>query len=420
MRILVLTNLYPPHGTGEYEERCQKIVRGLQQAGHTVRVLTSDYAQPGVPFVPEPGVLRRLYLHGYGGSPFLPMRDLFQVERANHHIFKEELFFNEPDLIHIWNMAGLPKSLLHAAESAAARTVYDIGDHWIDRGLRNDPWLSWWNDPALRGRLAWRWFLRTFGVASYISRYVPLSPVRLLKLQKSCFVSDFLRKQTVLRGFPLGTSPVIHPGIECDRYVWKGDHMWVRKLLWTGRIHPERDPATALQSLASTVNRLPENMTIDFRGQGDSSYLKSLKAEAERLGVAKRVNFAPLGPREHLNVYARYDAYIYSSNCGEAFPAGPLEAMASGLPVIVCPDGGAAEQVEDGVHGFHFKAGHPESLSRAILRLIQSPDAGKAMAWTARGHVESRFHFDHYLRAIEKFLQETIVQPATGSIRKPA
>ena len=33
MRILVLSNLYPPHGLGGYEERCKTTVNALRGAG---------------------------------------------------------------------------------------------------------------------------------------------------------------------------------------------------------------------------------------------------------------------------------------------------------------------------------------------------------------------------------------------------
>ncbi len=41
LRILVVTNLYPPHYHGGYELRCAQVAEAMQSAGHTVRVLTS-------------------------------------------------------------------------------------------------------------------------------------------------------------------------------------------------------------------------------------------------------------------------------------------------------------------------------------------------------------------------------------------
>jgi hypothetical protein len=41
MRILFLSNFYPPAGNGGYEKWCQEVAQGLRLAGHEVRVLTS-------------------------------------------------------------------------------------------------------------------------------------------------------------------------------------------------------------------------------------------------------------------------------------------------------------------------------------------------------------------------------------------
>ena len=43
MKILVLTNLYPPHHAGTYDLRCQSVTELLRLRGHSVLVLTSNH-----------------------------------------------------------------------------------------------------------------------------------------------------------------------------------------------------------------------------------------------------------------------------------------------------------------------------------------------------------------------------------------
>ena len=43
MKLLFITNLYPPHSIGGYEEVCHDIAEGLKQRGHTVVILTSCF-----------------------------------------------------------------------------------------------------------------------------------------------------------------------------------------------------------------------------------------------------------------------------------------------------------------------------------------------------------------------------------------
>src|SRR5262245_23705290 len=46
MRILIVTNLYPPHYHGAYELRCAQVAEAMQGAGYNWRVLTSGYGVP--------------------------------------------------------------------------------------------------------------------------------------------------------------------------------------------------------------------------------------------------------------------------------------------------------------------------------------------------------------------------------------
>ena len=43
MRLLFLSNFYPPHQLGGYEELCAEVAQGLRARGHTVAVLTSGW-----------------------------------------------------------------------------------------------------------------------------------------------------------------------------------------------------------------------------------------------------------------------------------------------------------------------------------------------------------------------------------------
>src|ERR1035437_5832751 len=48
MRVLVLTNMYPPHAYGAYEQQCRDAVEHWRARGHQVLVLTSQITVPGV------------------------------------------------------------------------------------------------------------------------------------------------------------------------------------------------------------------------------------------------------------------------------------------------------------------------------------------------------------------------------------
>ena len=55
MRVLTVGNIYPPHHLGGYELVWQGAVRTLRDAGHAVRVLTTDVRYAGVASHEEDG-----------------------------------------------------------------------------------------------------------------------------------------------------------------------------------------------------------------------------------------------------------------------------------------------------------------------------------------------------------------------------
>ena len=148
MKILVISNLFPPHGLGGYEERCYQVCKHIMAAGHDVHILTSEFLKEkpttSVGF-PEDKVTRKLRVHGFFGFPWLPIQKLYALEKENHTVLQEAIAKVQPDIIHVWNMGGISKSLLHRLEAGTIPVAYDISDHWIARSLKADVWLKWWN-----------------------------------------------------------------------------------------------------------------------------------------------------------------------------------------------------------------------------------------------------------------------------------
>ena len=71
MKILFLSNLYPPHVIGGYETLCMEAVDGLAKRGHEVSVLTSTYGYDRE--ITEGNIYRLLSLEG--DLQFYKMKD---------------------------------------------------------------------------------------------------------------------------------------------------------------------------------------------------------------------------------------------------------------------------------------------------------------------------------------------------------
>lgn len=202
MKILVGSNLFPPHYVGGYALRCEVAVTALRARGPNVRVLTSNHGVTGAPAGgTQNGVARTLRIHGFFGHPRLNIRGLRELELPNNRVLPETIASFRPDVVHVWNLGGISKSLCLTLQQLGVPTVYDVSDHGIARSLVADVWLDWWNrpNPALPARLLPTGWTLT-GARSRWSQTAPTNPVTEVRFPRSDFCSAALRDLTAAKG----------------------------------------------------------------------------------------------------------------------------------------------------------------------------------------------------------------------------
>lgn len=410
MRILVISNLYPPHGIGGYEERCKYTVDALRERGHEVHVLTSDHFIEERDSGAETNIDRLLKVHGFYGHPWLPIHKLYKLESANQKTLQATMARLQPDIVHVWNMGGISKSLLHTLEASPTPLLYDISDHWIARSLKADVWLSWWNDPGSTTRSLLRSIAQRIGLKKHLSKRVPTAPVTDLKFENIYFCSQFMRDLTASKGYPVSHASIVYCGVLTEAFSRKQSYQNASRFLWVGRLAEDKDPLTTVRGFLKATEDRPQPMQLDLYGKGDPEYTDRLQREIDAADAGDRIRLKSANHEAMRQLYAGYDAYIFSSNWGEPFALTPLEAMAAGLPVIMCPDGGDAELLEDGINALGFSAGDPNSLAVAIDRFVNLNDFGKAMSETALEQVQSHFSMQVMCNHIESHLKTTLSQ----------
>ncbi len=145
MKILFLSNLYPPHVIGGYEALCQEVVEGLAKRGHRVSVLTSTYGYDGE--VSEENVHRLLSLEG--NLQFYKMKAAWSYplkRKRNLDHLRRTIAAEQPDIVFIWGMWNLSKSLAHEAEKLmGSHVVYYLANPWpIEANMHQ----AFWDAPA--------------------------------------------------------------------------------------------------------------------------------------------------------------------------------------------------------------------------------------------------------------------------------
>lgn len=138
------------------------------------------------------------------------------------------------------------------------------------------------------------------------------------------------------------------------------------------------------------------DVVLDVVGDGnDRSACEALVAE---LGLDERVRFHGSLPRDQVSsFYEAADVFVFPSY---REPGGnvALEAMAAGLPVVVCERGGPGANVDDEC-GFRLGADSPTQLANdvaaAVRRLVTDPALRLRMGAAGRRKVASTHLWEH-------------------------
>jgi glycosyltransferase involved in cell wall biosynthesis len=404
MKILVISNLYPPHEIGGYEIICRDVVERLSQRGHQLRVLTSDHRIAGRTEIPQPNVSRQLRVHGFYGHPWLPIHRLLALEAHNHRTLRREMESFQPDLVYVWNLGGISKSLLHRLEDSRIPVAFYLSDHWIARSIAGDVWLDWWNSPGSIPRQALRAVLTTTGIRRRLDRNTPTYPAQNLRFKNISFCSAFLRDLTAAKGWPVSHAAVIHCAIDTAAFTVKQDHSRFEKLLWVGRLSADKDPFTAIAALAAAHRAGFSHLSLDLFGSGETAFVAAVDAKIAELGLTRHVHRRHALAAEMRQLYAQYDALLFTSNWGEPFAITPLEAMASGLPVITSLDGGQVELARHGINCLIAAAANPDLYATRIAELASAQELRRNISATALAEVRARFDIEPSTRQIEDFL----------------
>jgi glycosyltransferase involved in cell wall biosynthesis len=406
MRILVVSNFYPPHFFGGYELGCRDVVERLLARGHDVNVLTSRYGVESGEAAAEPRVQRLLSLSlALPGRPADPPHSRFGDCAALFHALRRF----SPQAIYFWNQSGLSPWLAEAARTAGIESVFFLSD---------TSFVSWRTGAFLR-----RWMLTQGGGAGLphamraaLSRTWLVQGRPVLRGQPCHFASRFLWDHARASGiaFAQELSLVAHWGIEpeCFRFAEAAPLRWPpQRLLFAGQVIREKGVHTAIEALA-LLRRLPGFQAMQLTVAGGSSqpdYEREMHALAERSTAAGAVHFLGKVARENLRgIYHAHDVLIFPSIWEEPFAITPLEAMASGLPVAGTLTGGSAELFEDGVTAVTFTAGDAGDCARSLARLCSNRELFDSIRRRGAERIAVRHTLDHMVDCIENGLRRIV------------
>lgn len=403
MRILFVSNMYPPYSLGGYEQLCQEVAEALAQRGHQITVLTSRHAKPEVEHHQNLVIHRALHREVEGGllqtiERLAHSRVITENENITYVNYLVEA--SQPDIALIWGMWNIPWSVPHTVEKLLpARTAFYILDYWpvlpnayIQR-LEEPPrtWLG-----AIPKRLMARLWLPSLIREDRLS----------LAFSHPICVSREVRGILTDAGLPFSAASVIYLGIEPGEFRARDPQRPTgvpARLVFSGRLTPEKGVLTAVAAVEILQQKIGYRVQLDIFGRGSDEFeerLRTIIADGQ-LPVLMRGH----QPRSELvEALPSFDIMIFPSVWLEPFAHTVLEGMASGLAVVGTTTGGTGELLIEGETGLCFPAGDAEKLAQQIARLIDDDGLRYRLANAGRETVLREFTLDQTIFQLEQFL----------------
>lgn len=175
--------------------------------------------------------------------------------------------------------------------------------------------------------------------------------------------------------------------------------------LSTSRLTPRKGIHHLIEAFALAVKHATVPLKLQLIGEGEQK--ESLEARVKELGITEQVEF--LGRVEHYllpQFYQQAHVFVLPSK-NEGMSNAALEALASGLPLVVSGTGGMQELVTDGANGLFIDPELTAPFAEALLSLAQNQGSLIAFGQESRRRAELR-GWDKVAENFRKILVESV------------
>jgi glycogen(starch) synthase len=369
MRILVVTNLYPPQELGGYGRAMADFVWGLQQRGHQVQVVCSDapYLGPGGVGPSGEPVDRRLQLKGSFERGVQHLTDpaaRSAVDQANASLLRTWLQSGGWDGVLLGNIDLLGAEVLPALLELRIPVLHHVG-------FVAPPFAP--------------------------EQYPKESHYRLLAASRA------VRQSLVTAGLPVAEAPVVYPGARVELFgpaatrralppPPDGTYRRPLRVCFAGLLMSSKGPHSVLEALVHLRDAgVPVQLTL-AGGRFQLDYVRQLQTFVKQHELSEQVLWLGQLRREQLaRMFALQHVAVFPSLYPEAFGIVAAEGMASGLALVSSGVGGAAELFEPSVSGLSFPPGDAGQLANQLSLLARSPQFLLQLQQAGQQRVKSQF-----------------------------
>lgn len=227
-------------------------------------------------------------------------------------------------------------------------------------------------------------------------------------------VSDKLREYFIInKGFSALKSVVIYNGIDTSLFKPLEDGSLRLKLGLrqddilvgsVGNIRQSKGYEYLLEAARVVVDHNPHYRFI-VAGQGDGILYDKLLSLRNKLGLEKYFTFTGYDA-DVVCFLNNLDIFVLPS-VSEGFSISTIEAMASGVPVVVTCSGGPEEIIENDITGVVVPAADCQSLAKAIIE-IRNKNNNDCLVDAARKICTSKFSIDAMVASYQSLYAEIL------------
>jgi len=223
-------------------------------------------------------------------------------------------------------------------------------------------------------------------------------------------ISEFSKREIVAHlGIDASKITVVYPGVT-SMVVGRG-FTPRQTILFVGSIFNRRHVPELMQGFARLAGAHPE-LHLEIVGDNRTSPHVDLEAVAHAAGLAHRIHVRSYVPDDQLrSLYASSAAFVFLSEY-EGFGLTPLEALASGLPVLLL-DTPVAREICGGA-AMYVPHAEPALIEEALRALLFDPHERDRILGAAKD-VLGRYSWTDCARRVLNVLVETGNRGPKGS-----
>lgn len=193
--------------------------------------------------------------------------------------------------------------------------------------------------------------------------------------------NSYFSRESILRSYGVDAE-VCYLGIDIDHFR-PSDTPRGNFVVGLGAFTREKNMRLCIEAIGLLAEPRPALRWIG--NVNEQSYLTEMRDLATTRGVDLETRQG-VPEEELLDTLRRATAMIYAPRL-EPFGLAPLEAGASGTPVVAVAEGGVRETVRDGVNGL-LVDGQPEAIAAALQLLLDDRDLARRLGVQGRALVE--------------------------------